>query len=124
MSEIDMASLVVAPAAHVDAATESEPGRWAKDDGLVRRALRGQLSCAAGPPTVMRIPSCSNSTIAQGSTVTRASSIVKDSVMRCGLSTAALAAALARRFPGLRGYTRPNLFRMQQFFEVRRVTLV
>ena len=28
-----------------------------------------------------------------------------------------LAADLARRYPGLRGYTRPNLFRMRQFYE-------
>jgi hypothetical protein len=28
-----------------------------------------------------------------------------------------LAASLARRFPGLRGFTRPNLFRMRQFHE-------
>jgi len=28
--------------------------------------------------------------------------------------------ALARRFPGLRGFTRPNLFRMRQFFEAYR----
>ncbi|WP_437555328.1 PDDEXK nuclease domain-containing protein [Sorangium sp. So ce367] len=28
-----------------------------------------------------------------------------------------LAASLARRFPGLRGFTRPNLFRMRQFYE-------
>jgi hypothetical protein len=28
-----------------------------------------------------------------------------------------LAAALAGRFPGLRGFTRPNLFRMRQFYE-------
>ncbi|HEX8702932.1 MAG TPA: PDDEXK nuclease domain-containing protein [Myxococcaceae bacterium] len=31
-----------------------------------------------------------------------------------------LAASLARRFPGLRGFTRPNLFRMRQFFEAYR----
>jgi predicted nuclease of restriction endonuclease-like (RecB) superfamily len=31
-----------------------------------------------------------------------------------------LAADLARRYPGLRGYTRPNLFRMRQFFEAYR----
>lgn len=31
-----------------------------------------------------------------------------------------LAAALARRYPGIRGYTRRNLFRMRQFFEVYR----
>lgn len=29
----------------------------------------------------------------------------------------ALAADLARRYPGVRGYTRPNLFRMRQFYE-------
>jgi predicted nuclease of restriction endonuclease-like (RecB) superfamily len=28
-----------------------------------------------------------------------------------------LAADLARRYPGVRGYTRPNLFRMRQFYE-------
>jgi predicted nuclease of restriction endonuclease-like (RecB) superfamily len=28
-----------------------------------------------------------------------------------------LAVAIARRYPGLRGYTRPNLFRMRQFYE-------
>lgn len=31
-----------------------------------------------------------------------------------------LAAALARRYPGLRGYTRRNLFRMRQFYEAYR----
>ncbi len=31
-----------------------------------------------------------------------------------------LAASLARRFPGLRGFTRPNLFRMRQFYETYR----
>ncbi len=31
-----------------------------------------------------------------------------------------LAADLARRYPGIRGYTRPNLFRMRQFFEAYR----
>ncbi len=31
-----------------------------------------------------------------------------------------LAATLARRYPGLRGYTRRNLFRMRQFFEAYR----
>lgn len=31
-----------------------------------------------------------------------------------------LAADLARRYPGVRGYTRPNLFRMRQFFEAYR----
>jgi predicted nuclease of restriction endonuclease-like (RecB) superfamily len=31
-----------------------------------------------------------------------------------------LAATLARRFPGLRGFTRPNLFRMRQFYEAYR----
>src|SRR5689334_11063196 len=31
-----------------------------------------------------------------------------------------LAASLARRFPGLRGYTRRNLFRMRQFYEAYR----
>lgn len=31
-----------------------------------------------------------------------------------------LAAALARRYPGLRGFTRPNLFRMRQFYEAYR----
>jgi hypothetical protein len=31
-----------------------------------------------------------------------------------------LAAAIARRYPGLRGYTRPNLFRMRQFYEAYR----
>lgn len=31
-----------------------------------------------------------------------------------------LAADLARRFPGVRGYTRPNLFRMRQFYEAYR----
>jgi predicted nuclease of restriction endonuclease-like (RecB) superfamily len=31
-----------------------------------------------------------------------------------------LAATLARRYPGLRGFTRPNLFRMRQFFEAYR----
>ncbi|MDY7231718.1 PDDEXK nuclease domain-containing protein [Hyalangium rubrum] len=31
-----------------------------------------------------------------------------------------LAASLARRFPGLRGFTRPNLFRMRQFYEAYR----
>lgn len=31
-----------------------------------------------------------------------------------------LAASLARRFPGLRGFTRPNLFRMRQFHEAYR----
>jgi predicted nuclease of restriction endonuclease-like (RecB) superfamily len=33
---------------------------------------------------------------------------------------AELAAALARRFPGQRGFTRPNLFRMRQFYEAYR----
>lgn len=33
---------------------------------------------------------------------------------------AELAASLARRFPGLRGFTRSNLFRMRQFFEAYR----
>ena len=31
-----------------------------------------------------------------------------------------LAVSLARRFPGLRGFTRPNLFRMRQFYEAYR----
>ncbi|MGE6756368.1 PDDEXK nuclease domain-containing protein [Corallococcus interemptor] len=31
-----------------------------------------------------------------------------------------LAANLARRYPGVRGYTRPNLFRMRQFYEAYR----
>ena len=31
-----------------------------------------------------------------------------------------LAATLARRYPGMRGYTRPNLFRMRQFYEAYR----
>jgi predicted nuclease of restriction endonuclease-like (RecB) superfamily len=31
-----------------------------------------------------------------------------------------LAAAIARQYPGLRGYTRPNLFRMRQFYEAYR----
>src|SRR5262249_10470582 len=31
-----------------------------------------------------------------------------------------LAATLAQRFPGLRGFTRPNLFRMRQFYEAYR----
>ncbi len=31
-----------------------------------------------------------------------------------------LAAAIARHYPGLRGYTRPNLFRMRQFYEFYR----
>jgi predicted nuclease of restriction endonuclease-like (RecB) superfamily len=31
-----------------------------------------------------------------------------------------LAASLARRYPGVRGYTRPNLFRMRQFYEAYR----
>ncbi len=31
-----------------------------------------------------------------------------------------LAADLARRYPGARGYTRRNLFRMRQFFEAYR----
>lgn len=31
-----------------------------------------------------------------------------------------LAADLATRYPGLRGYTRPNLFRMRQFYEAYR----
>lgn len=31
-----------------------------------------------------------------------------------------LAAAIARRYPGLRGFTRPNLFRMRQFYEAYR----
>jgi len=31
-----------------------------------------------------------------------------------------LASSLARRFPGLRGFTRPNLFRMRQFYEAYR----
>jgi predicted nuclease of restriction endonuclease-like (RecB) superfamily len=29
-------------------------------------------------------------------------------------------ASLARRFPGLRGFTRPNLFRMRQFYQAYR----
>lgn len=33
---------------------------------------------------------------------------------------AELAVALARRYPGLRGFARPNLFRMRQFFEAYR----
>lgn len=32
-----------------------------------------------------------------------------------------LAAAIARRYPGLRGFTRRNLFRMRQFYEAYRV---
>lgn len=32
----------------------------------------------------------------------------------------ALAAAIARQYPGMRGYTRPNLFRMRQFYEAYR----
>jgi hypothetical protein len=28
-----------------------------------------------------------------------------------------LAATIARKYPGMRGYTRPNLFRMRQFYE-------
>lgn len=31
-----------------------------------------------------------------------------------------LAADLSRRYPGIRGYTRPNLFRMRQFYEAYR----
>jgi len=31
-----------------------------------------------------------------------------------------LAATIARQYPGMRGYTRRNLFRMRQFFEVYR----
>lgn len=31
-----------------------------------------------------------------------------------------LVAAIARQYPGLRGYTRPNLFRMRQFYEAYR----
>jgi hypothetical protein len=31
-----------------------------------------------------------------------------------------LAADLARRYPGIRGYTHPNLFRMRQFYEAYR----
>ena len=31
-----------------------------------------------------------------------------------------LAAAIARKYPGMRGYTRPNLFRMRQFYEAYR----
>jgi predicted nuclease of restriction endonuclease-like (RecB) superfamily len=31
-----------------------------------------------------------------------------------------LVVAIARRYPGLRGYTRPNLFRMRQFYEAYR----
>ncbi len=31
-----------------------------------------------------------------------------------------LARAIARRYPGIRGFTRPNLFRMRQFFEAYR----
>jgi hypothetical protein len=31
-----------------------------------------------------------------------------------------LATELARRYPGLRGFTRPNLFRMRQFYEAYR----
>lgn len=31
-----------------------------------------------------------------------------------------LVTAIARRYPGLRGYTRPNLFRMRQFYEAYR----
>lgn len=31
-----------------------------------------------------------------------------------------LASAIARQYPGLRGYTRPNLFRMRQFYEAYR----
>lgn len=31
-----------------------------------------------------------------------------------------LAAAIAKRYPGMRGYTRRNLFRMRQFFEAYR----
>jgi predicted nuclease of restriction endonuclease-like (RecB) superfamily len=31
-----------------------------------------------------------------------------------------LAATIARRYPGMRGYTRPNLFRMRQFYEAYR----
>jgi len=31
-----------------------------------------------------------------------------------------LAAAIARQYPGMRGYTRPNLFRMRQFYEAYR----
>jgi predicted nuclease of restriction endonuclease-like (RecB) superfamily len=33
---------------------------------------------------------------------------------------AELAGAIARRYPGLRGYTRPNLFRMRQFYQAYR----
>ncbi|HCF60909.1 MAG TPA: DUF1016 domain-containing protein [Myxococcales bacterium] len=32
-----------------------------------------------------------------------------------------LATDLARRYPGIRGYTRPNLFRMRQFYEAYRL---
>jgi predicted nuclease of restriction endonuclease-like (RecB) superfamily len=32
-----------------------------------------------------------------------------------------LAAHIARTHPGMRGYTRPNLFRMRHFFETHRV---
>lgn len=31
-----------------------------------------------------------------------------------------LAATIARQYPGLRGYTRPNLFRMRQFYQAYR----
>ena len=31
-----------------------------------------------------------------------------------------LARAIARQYPGMRGYTRPNLFRMRQFYEAYR----
>jgi len=33
-----------------------------------------------------------------------------------------LATTIARRYPGIRGYTRPNLFRMRQFYEAYRGT--
>lgn len=33
---------------------------------------------------------------------------------------AELAETLSRKYPGLRGYTRPNLFRMRQFYEAYR----
>jgi predicted nuclease of restriction endonuclease-like (RecB) superfamily len=36
---------------------------------------------------------------------------------------AELAASLARRYPGLRGYARPNLFRMRQFYEAYRANI-
>ncbi len=31
-----------------------------------------------------------------------------------------LAASIVRQYPGMRGYTRPNLFRMRQFYEAYR----